>query len=414
MLLAIPFSVVRTRRGALLAIGLAVVGGTAVALLPSPSAPKPASAAAPQISVAGNHLVDPAGRPIQLRGVNRPSFEFVCVEPKYTPSRANGVNEGPFDQAHVNGMLAWGVNAVRIPLNEDCWLGKNPVKRTQTKVIQLQGKAAKTAGKRMKKRYRAAVVEFVALLEANGITPIVDLHWSAPGRTLAAHQYRAPDADHSIPFWRSVATTFLGDHSIIFDLFNEPLDVSWECLRDGCRVPNSCADCETRNKPKGKYRSAGMQELVDVIRATGATQPLMIPGLDYSHDVSRWLEFRPTDPLNQLIVSVHNYHHPQFAESDAYGPAYWDSVLAPIAAQHPLVIGEFGEFGCGTERVTELMNWADDHGVSYLAWGWLPARPYGDPDCTDLVPELVLDYEGTPAPTGVAIRTHMRQRAGLE
>ena len=395
-------------------MGLACAVGAALALLPSSSTPERASAAAPSIAVSGNQLVNYAGQPIQLRGVNRPSFEFVCVEPKYGPTRKNGINEGPFDQAHVNGMLAWGVNAVRIPLNEDCWLGINPVKRTQTKVIPLEGKAAKKAGKRLKKRYRAAVVEFVALLEANGITPILDLHWSAPGTTLAAGQYRVPDVDHSVPFWRSVATTFAGDHSIIFDLFNEPLDVSWECLRDGCRVPNSCADCETADKPKGKYRSAGMQELVDVVRAAGATQPLMVPGLAYSHDLRRWVEFLPNDPLHQLVASFHNYYLPKFPESDDYGPAYWDAVIAPIAASYPVVTGEFGEFGCGTERVTHFMNWADDHGVSYLAWGWLPARPFGDPDCTDDVPELILDFEGTPAPTGVAIRQHMRRRAGLE
>ena len=389
---------------------IVIAFATAVALLALSGS---ASAAAPQLSVAGNQLVNEMGQPVQLRGVNRQSFEYTCVEPEWGPERKNGVYEGPLDQHHIDGMRAWGVNAVRVPLNQSCWLGINPVKRFSDHVKPLQGEKAKRAGKRLKRRYRAAVRKFVALLEANGITPILDLHWSAPGKRVAGHQYRVPDLDHSVDFWRSLAKTFRSDRSVIFDLFNEPLDVSWECLRNGCKVPNSCADCKTANRPKGTYRSAGMQKLVNVVRATGATQPLMIPGLDYSHDLSRWLEFVPTDPLGQLVASFHNYYSPDYPQGGC-PPSCWESVIAPIAAQYPVVTGEFGEFGCGTERVTQYMAWADAHNVSYLAWGWVPQRPFGDPDCRDGMVELILDWEGTPAPTGVAIRQHMRQRAGLE
>lgn len=31
----------------------------------------------------------------------------------------------PLDNAEASGIASWNMNAVRIPLNEDCWLGVN-------------------------------------------------------------------------------------------------------------------------------------------------------------------------------------------------------------------------------------------------------------------------------------------------
>ena len=45
-----------------------------------------------------------------------------------------------------------------------------------------------------------------------------------------------PDAEHAPDFWRSVATEYRDDHSVLFDLYNEPHDVSWDCWESGCEV----------------------------------------------------------------------------------------------------------------------------------------------------------------------------------
>ena len=39
-----------------------------------------------------------------------------------------GFSDGPTDAASIAAMKAWHINAVRVPLNEDCWLGINGVK----------------------------------------------------------------------------------------------------------------------------------------------------------------------------------------------------------------------------------------------------------------------------------------------
>ena len=31
--------------------------------------------------------------------------------------------DGPADATVVDGMAKWGINAIRLPMNEDCWLG---------------------------------------------------------------------------------------------------------------------------------------------------------------------------------------------------------------------------------------------------------------------------------------------------
>jgi len=122
-------------------------------------------------------------------------------------------------------------------------------------------------------------------------------------------------------FWQSVASYFSGDHHLVFDLFNEPhpdsnrdTTAAWQCVRDGGTCPGV------------SFPAAGMQQLVNVVRAAGATQPLMIAGPQFAGDVDQWLAYEPSDPLHQLVASVHIYE-PNFAPCDTQ--ACWTSQLDP-------------------------------------------------------------------------------------
>src|SRR5947207_674401 len=83
----------------------------------------------------------------------------------------------------------------------------------------------------------------------------------APGPTKATGQQVMPDADHALAFWTSVASVFKSDPAVLFDLYNEPHDVSWSCWRNGCTSPG--------------WQTAGMQSLVTAVRSTRATQPII-------------------------------------------------------------------------------------------------------------------------------------------
>ena len=289
---------------------------------------------------------------------------------------------------------------------------------------------------------------FVSDLNAHGIYAILDLHWTAPGNQTALEQQPMPDLDHSPAFWTSVASVFKSNPAVVFDLFNEPFDptdprsgddgnasdaVSWDCWESGTTpdlvgggappIPCSTQAYDANGNPTTRYQIVGMQTLLTDIRNTGATQPIMVGGLDYADDLGDtngangggqgWMQHAPNDPLNQEAASFHNY---QGKACD--NQTCWDNSVASVAAHVPVVTGEFAEdnylaAGCnpnpGANTFDErYMNWADTNGVSYLAWVWLvddPPQP-GDDACDRH--GLISAYNGTPlAPNGTAVHDHL-------
>jgi endoglucanase len=335
----------------------AVVRPLALALVLLTLAGSGSAARSLAIKVQGGRLVDGNGRTVRLLGVSRSSFEYACAQ-------GWGMKQGPIDRLAIAAMKTWRINVVRVPLNEACWLGLPNVKPEY-------GGAP----------YRRAVVAYVQRLRVAGLYVIIDLHRSAPGSTPALGQQRHADADHSPAFWRSVAAAFRGNPSVLFDLYNEPHDISWKCWRDGCRTAEGWA-------------AAGMQQLVNAVRSTGAKQPILLGGLNWANDLSGWLQWRPRDPARQLVASVHVY------DGNACGDERcWNSIIGKVAKQVPVVTGEIGEGDCGHRYIDRYMSWADAHGVSYIAWAW---NAWG---CEK--PGLIEDYDGTPTPYGEGFRRHL-------
>ena len=322
----------------------------------------PASAAGLSVRVAGNQLVDGGGQPIRLLGVDRSGTEYACAQ-------GWGIFDGPSDDASVAAIAAWHVNAVRVPLNEDCWLGINGVNPAYS------GTA-----------YRDAIVAYVGRLNAAGLIAVLDLHWNGPGTSLAGGQQVMADADHSPAFWQSVGATFKTNPAVVFDLYNEPHDISWSCWRDGCATGAG-------------WQAAGMQSLLNALRSSGATQPALAGGLNWAGDLSQWLTWRPSDPAGQLAASVHIYNFSQCNTA-----ACWSGQIAPVAAQVPVVTGELGENDCGEGFVDTYMNWADAAGVGYLGWNW-------DTASCGAGPALISAYDGTPTPFGAGLRSHLNSLA---
>ncbi|MFN8632423.1 MAG: cellulase family glycosylhydrolase [Chloroflexota bacterium] len=316
----------------------------------APVPPEPTALAAPApaiagLRVSGNQILNGAGQPIRLRGVNRTSGEYACIQNW-------GIFEGPTDDTAIQAMLSWKINAVRIPLNEDCWLDVN------TTGIDRQYVGTS---------YRNAVTDYVNRLTAAGIVVILDLHWAAPGTQKANQQLPMANRDHSPAFWSSVAGTFKTNSAVIFDLFNEPYPdgntdttAAWRCVRDGSNGAGTC--------PQVGYTAAGMQELLNAVRATGATNVVMLAGVAYTGVLSRWMEFLPTDSMSppNLAASVHIYP----PGSQCSNVSCWDQYLAPIAAQYPIVAGETGQNSCAHDRLDTVLDWMEAKQQHYLVWVW--------------------------------------------
>ena len=126
----------------------------------------------PGLSVRGNQLLA-GGVPITLHGVNRSGTEYACIQ-------GWGIEDGPMDQTSVNAIAAWGANLVRIPLNEDCWLGINGVNPAY-------------GGS----NYISAIQTLVSEVNTAGMYAELSLMWAAPGSIQATYQTGAPDEDHS-------------------------------------------------------------------------------------------------------------------------------------------------------------------------------------------------------------------------
>jgi aryl-phospho-beta-D-glucosidase BglC (GH1 family) len=339
---------------------------------------------APQLHVSGNELVNASGSKVVLHGVDRSGTEYACVQ-------GNGIFDGPNDQASITAMKSWGVNAVRVPLNEACWNAESYVDSAY-------------AGA----NYQAAIEAYVNLLNANGMVAILDLHWTdglytgpsaGCSSAEATCQKPMPDTAESVPFWSSVAAAFKGNDAVIFDLFNEPYperaDSSnetegWQCWLNGG------SDCVGIS-----YSVAGMQTLVNAVRSAGANNVIMLGGLEYSNDLTQWLSYEPTDPDHNLVASWHSYNFNTCSTQSC-----WTSQVAPVAAQVPVVAGEIGENDCADTYIDPLMTWMDSENISYLAWAW-----NADFACSS-GPGLITDYSGDPTAYGAGYESHLQALAG--
>jgi mannan endo-1,4-beta-mannosidase len=115
-------------------------------------------------------------------------------------------------------------------------------------------------------------------------------------------------------------------------------------------------------------------DLIKAFRAKGFRAPIVIDAADCGQAVSSFTEgrgkaFIEADPLKNLIVSVHAYHH------------LWnnpgridDNIAAMKATGLPFMLGEFGDRELVEDGHTVdhlyLMQSAQAQGVGWLAWSW--------------------------------------------
>lgn len=368
------------RRSASITTAL-IIAATLTAGFTGQAAPALAQArgTAPSLHVSGNRLVNARGQRVVLRGVNRSGGEYQCIH-------GVGFWDVPMDQASLTAMKGWDIKAVRVPLNEACWNGQKDVPK------KYRGAP-----------YQKAVQAYVRLLNANGMVAILDLHWSdglylGPGSTCASPgafcEKPMPDAAQSVPFWASVARTFKGNGSVIFDLFNQPFPneapkataaEAWHCWLHGGRCTGI------------GYKIAGMQQLVSVVRGTGARNVIMLGGLSFSNDLTRWLRNKPADPAHNLAASWDSFNFDKCSRQ-----ACWNSQIAPVIARVPVIVGLLGENDCADKYINPLMRWLDVNVTGYLAWAW-----NADFNCAT-GPGLITDYSGTPTAYGKGYQAHLR------
>ena len=335
--------------------------------------------AALAISTQGNHFVDAHGNTLQVRGVNVSGLESGIIFSGGTNYWASSGFSGRPDFTKI---AAWKANAVRLPLNEDSWLGIT-VTGIPGNVISLNA-----AG------YQAEVKATVKAANAAGLYVILDLHWSAPGTFAANTQNPFLNADNSINFWTSIAIAFQNNPAVMFEAFNEP--VVCPASQGGlCASPTSVTSSNallanggpqsyyiglssgtfggSMQRVAHSYNAVGYQQVINAIRGTGATNVIICGGNNYDDDLSWWTSNPVTDPHNQLAAAVHHYPG-EYPNNAVTNPTGMNTMLAPIAANHPIIMTELGdEVGSNPAPfATPVLAWLDTFGYSVMAWTWNP------------------------------------------
>lgn len=345
--------------------------GTAVLVLwggagSSPAADEGPASVPPPLRVEKTHVVDSRGERVRLRGVNAAGLEW----------STNG--EGHVLDTAKTAIDDWHVNHVRLPLSQDRWFGKA---RDQSD----EGKA-----------YRALVKQVVDLCAGRGRYVVLDLHWSDAGEWgEQIGQHAMPDRN-SVTFWKDLAETYKNHPAVLFDLYNEPHDVSWDVWLNGGPVTE---------KDRGRgytstFEAVGMQTLLDTVRGTGAKNVVIAGGLNWSYDLSGVLDGKVlSDPEGNGVIYA-NHAYPFKGDT----VARWVAKMEAAAEKLPLIVSEFGSDPkggaglSGEQWVRQVLRALDDHNWAWTAWDLHPAAG----------PTLVSDWKYTPTPTfGVLVKSSL-------
>ncbi len=372
----------RTAIQAVISVAVAVITAATIVIVMGPSATTPSSSRAqrtststaisvpttappPALSVRGTRFVDAAGNQVTLVGAARESLEYLCA------------GDGHFTPADFQAMRRWGMNIVRITLSSEFWAG---------------------AGGQCP-NYHQTVIQAVANAESEGLYVMLALQWDAPfdtphDRAYGGVQCPMPDNQKDVTMWRDLATIYRGDQRVLFDLFSEPHDVSWNVWLNGGLIANAKCYLINRNGglETGTYQAIGMRDLVAAVRAIAPSNIVVVSGLDWGYQLDQLPSYALTG--SNIVYSTHpfNYQGKQAAN--------WPGDFGDVAATFPVIAAEFGSYDCGTSFNRQIIAYFNAQHISWLAWAWNVG------DCTG--PSLLASWSGTPSqPYGAFIQQQM-------
>ncbi len=310
------------------------------------------------LKVVGTKILNSRGDPVLLRGVNAASLEWTSD------------GQGHILQTVNTAIHDWHVNVIRLPLTQDRWFGKAPE--------QSDGGTA----------YRELVRQIVDTCSTNKCYIILDLHWSDCnewGKNIGQHSM--PDLN-SVAFWKDFSPVYANHPAVLFDLYNEPHDVSWDVWLHGGIITDKPNNRRQMHDPK-TFQAVGMQALLDIVRATGAKNVVVAGGLDWAYDFSGILDGRQlADPHGRGVIYANHCYDNKGDSVDT-----WIAKMEEASAKLPVIVTEFGG-NSGPSRVVPSDDWLlhvmqalDDHQWSWTAWDLHPGAG----------PILISDWNYTPS-----------------
>jgi hypothetical protein len=224
-----------------------------------------------KLSTRENKIVDSSGKAIMLKGLMAPDPRKLDLE-------------GKFNEEYYKEVFSQGGNIIRVPVHPDRW------EKDQDYFW----------------RYLDPVVAWGG---ENNHYVVIDLHFIgniATGAGDEMPELKQKPKEFAINFWRQTAQYFKDAPNVIFEICNEPAKISSEEW----------------------YSTA--EELVKVIRETGAEQLIIVGGIDYSYDLS-WVGKTPIKD-NNVAYAAHVYPVKE----------KWDYYFGEVSKKYPVIVTEWG------------------------------------------------------------------------
>lgn len=275
----------------------------------------------PRLNVVGNQLMIRCGEAsfaTRLKGINRSGLQHK------DGLEMAGFGSDP-DQELQAWRDEWKAVVIRLPIAQTYYLSSDTYRRDIERIVS----AAKTLG----------------------IYLILELHGYDAYNLNSAQ----PDPVTTPMFWGQVAARFGLETHVLFDIWNEPHDVSWSTWK----------------------RNA--ESILRAIRSAGAMDTLvLIGGLDYAYDLTPLLE--PANRITEFGPVLYSTHPYPWKTTPPAMAEDWNLKFGNIAEIVPVIVGEYGVddsnaagFGLSSKTaahawMTQLHRYIDQHKLSALAW----------------------------------------------
>ncbi len=313
----------------------------------------------------GNQLIDGNGHAVRLIGLNVPYMGWDVNSESKVMSAVNISND------------EWQGNAIRLAVKPELWFGAD------------------------KEKYRALADKVIETVSAAGKYVILD-----------NHSFYLPD-DDDVAFWKDAALRYANHPNVIFELFNEPAACTWQQYYEGGTLTYKGQN-DWGQEEDITINSCGMPKLFETVRSTGAKNICILPGINWSFDLSYCTEknFRKyaesiaqTNNAADKDAFINEYTEKYFIkETDGNGimysthpyptkPSDWDMYLKDTALEYPVLVGECGptEKADGFVRVLtdndksyldNLADYVDKYELNITPWAW-GAWPYLNQEPSD-------------------------------
>ena len=194
--------------------------------------------------------------------------------------------------------------------------------------------------------YLDDVRQAVAMARSTGLVVVLSMQWE--GRTGVKPVEMLP-RDSALRAWQRLGPVFAKDGGVLYELFNEPASPPqpgpgfWRGWQDG------------------------HQAIIDMLRAAGARNTLVVDGLNGARLLQGAPELR--DPLGRLAYGTHPYAGPDLAS-----PAQWDEHFGRFAQSHAVIVTEWSHLprDCGVAdgaTVDRFVDYLATHRIGLIGYG---------------------------------------------